>query len=90
MACIDEPEDIDLLLVLPLGWDRHAGLKPYQYNLVAKRRVRQEYGFDLLAVVPDSLEEKDWTSFFQRVNIKWCRQFGWPPETKKGLVKVVL
>src|SRR5947208_1417637 len=50
MACVDEPEDIDLILVLPEDWDESAALKPYQYNLVSKRRVRQEYAFDVAVV----------------------------------------
>src|SRR5262245_47107394 len=28
MACVDEPEDIDLILVLPTDWDLAADLKP--------------------------------------------------------------
>jgi hypothetical protein len=32
MACIDEPDDIDLVLVLPPDWDMQADLKPYQYG----------------------------------------------------------
>src|SRR5205809_42644 len=36
MACIDEPEDIDVVLVLPADWDDAADLRPYQYNLVSK------------------------------------------------------
>jgi hypothetical protein len=41
MGCVDGPDDIDLILVLPGGWDWDAELKPYQYNLVSKRRVRK-------------------------------------------------
>src|SRR5215831_521941 len=36
MGCIDEPDDIDLILILPPGWNMDEVLKPYQYNLVSK------------------------------------------------------
>src|ERR1700730_5754539 len=39
---VDEPEDIDLL-VLPPDWEKPPELKPYHYNLVSQRPVRQEY-----------------------------------------------
>ncbi len=90
MACVDEPEDIDLILILPPDWEAAADLKPYQYNLVSKRRVRKEYGFDVVAVMPGSVREQDWTAFFARVNVKWCEQFGWDDESFKRVVKVIL
>jgi len=90
MGCVDEPEDIDLILVLPPDWDILAELKPYQYNLVSKKRVRREYGIEVFPVGPGSVDEKKWIDFFCQVNIKWCEQFGWPADTKKGIVRVVL
>jgi hypothetical protein len=90
MGCVNEPEDIDLILVLPQGWDTKAELKPYQYNLVSKKRVKKEYGIEVFAVAPESVDEQEWIDFFCRVNVKWCEQFGWPIDTKKGIVKVVL
>jgi hypothetical protein len=90
MAGVDEPDDIDLILVLPPDWDLAADLKPYQYNLVSKRRVRQEYGIEVYPVRPGSVEEQKWVAFFHRVNIKWCQQFGWPSDSTKGIVRVAL
>jgi len=90
MACIDEPDDVDLILIFPPGWDDAADLKPYQYNLVSKRRVRKEYGLDIFPVMTGSAREQDWTAFFTVINVKWCRQFGWPNETTKGLVRVTI
>src|ERR1700722_8733334 len=40
MACVEEPEDIDLIVVLPPDWDLAADLKPYVYNVLSKRRVK--------------------------------------------------
>src|SRR5438128_12671441 len=36
MGCVDEPSDIDLILILPPDWDPEADLKPFQYNLVSQ------------------------------------------------------
>ncbi len=90
MGCVDEPEDIDLILVLPADWDEAADLRPYQYNLVSKRRVKREFGLDVSVVKPDSEREREWLGFFSRVNVKWCAQFGWPDKLTKGIVRVTL
>lgn len=88
MKCVDEPEDIDLVLVMPKDWNLAADLPPYLYNLVSKRRVQQEFGMDVFVTVAGSAVEKKWLEFFQQVNIKWCEQFNWPGNSKKGLVRV--
>ncbi|MCI0380401.1 MAG: hypothetical protein L0215_22680 [Gemmataceae bacterium] len=90
MGCVDEPEDIDLILVLSKDWDWDADLKPYQYNLVSKRRVRKDLGFDLFLAAEGTEDEQNWIKFFSRVNMKWRQQFGWPANSTKGLVRVAL
>ena len=44
----DEPEDIDLLVVLKpdIGWE---GLRPFEYNAVSKAMIKQLYRFDAFA-----------------------------------------
>src|SRR5688500_3648556 len=42
MPAVDEPGDIDLMLVLPADWDNEADLRPFEYNLISKRVVRRE------------------------------------------------
>ena len=88
MTRVDEPEDIDLVLVLPEDWDMDADLKPYQYNVVSKKRVRQQYRFDLFAVRKSTKDERDWLDFFGQVNVKWCELFGWPDDLTKGVVRI--
>jgi hypothetical protein len=90
MPTVDRPEDIDLVLVLPEDWDMTADLRPYQYNLVSKRRVKQAFGFDVFIVVRGSSEEHKWVTFFGQVNPKWCSAFGWPHDATKGLVRIPL
>jgi hypothetical protein len=90
MGCVDEPEDIDLVVVLNEDWDWDVELKPYQYNVVSKRRVKEQYGFDAFFVRPGSPQQTEWIAFFARVNVKWCTRFGWPDELAKGIVRVSL
>lgn len=90
MTCVEEPEDIDLVLVLPPGWDVKASLKPYQYNLVSKRATKRDYGFDLAAVEAGSIDEKTWIEFYGRTNAKWREKFGWSADTRKGILRVLL
>jgi hypothetical protein len=44
----DEPEDIDLIVVLKAGtdWD---GLRPFEYNAISRRMIKQLYRFDAYA-----------------------------------------
>jgi len=88
MSCVDEPGDIDLVLVLPAGWDIQAELKPYQYNLVSKGRIRASHGFDLFVVLTGSAEETGWINFFGQVATKWSERFDWPTGLRKGMLRV--
>ena len=90
MQCVDQPEDIDLLLIMPADWDLDTALPIYQYNLVSKKRVRQEFGLDVFVVPAETPAEQKWINFFQQVNIKWCEKFGWPADSKKGIVGINL
>jgi predicted nucleotidyltransferase len=76
MGCVHEPSDIDLVLVLPKDWDLDADLKPYQYNLVSKRRVRKDFRFDIATVTSGSVEERNWVTFFSKISRRWRREFG--------------
>jgi hypothetical protein len=90
MACVDEPEDIDLVVVLNDDWDWNAKLRPFQYNVVSKLRVKKQYGFDVFFAKAGSDQETQWLSFFSQVSPKWRHHFGWPPRVGKGVIKVKL
>jgi hypothetical protein len=90
MQAVDEPDDLDLLLVLPEDWDLTAELRPFQYNLVSKRWVRKAFAADVIVVTQGSSEETKWVAFFGQVKPKWCTAFGWPAPTTKGLVRIWL
>lgn len=86
----DSPDDIDLILVMPDGWDFAAELKPFEYNIASKKMVRKRYGFDVRVVRANSPEMEEWVEFFSLVNVKWCVSMGIPVGIKKGLVRIWL
>lgn len=90
MGCVDEPDDIDIVLVLPPGWDSQAELRPFQYNLVSKSAVRQTYPFDLFVVKNGSAEEAVWIEFFGQVTPDWSKHFGWPKDLRKGILRIIV
>ena len=89
MAEVDEPADIDVVLVLPEEWDMAAEVRPFEYNLISRKRVRKKYGFDVFAVRANSPELTRWCEFFAQVNVKWCLPLGIPEGTTKGLLRIV-
>ena len=88
MPPVDEPNDIDLILVLPADWDRARELRPFEYNLLSKRFARREYEIDVSPVLAGSKSDADVRLFFEQVRPEWCRKFGWPEGSAKGLVRV--
>jgi hypothetical protein len=90
MGGVDRPDDIDLILVMPDGWDFAAELKPFEYNIASAKVVRKKYGFDVRVVRANSPEMEEWVDFFSQVNVKWCESLGIPVGTRKGLVRICL
>jgi hypothetical protein len=90
MACVDEPDDIDLLLVLPADWNMSAELNPFVYNLVAKHMVKRRFGLDAFTAVEGSQREAEFIEFFGKVNVKWHRPpLNLPVSLSKGIVRIV-
>ena len=48
------PNDMDLIVIVAGTHDFSADLRPLEYNVVSKRRVRQRYGFDILVARANS------------------------------------
>ena len=88
MECVDEPDDIDVVLVLPLGWDWRAVSRPFEYNVISRRVVRQQHRIDLKVVVAGSEAESDWLAFFEKVSRRWSQQLGIPLDRRKGLPRL--
>lgn len=59
-----DPGDIDLVIVLPEGYNFGAELLPLQYNAISKSRLRRSYQFDVFVVEEHSLEYTERVAFF--------------------------
>ena len=79
---INDPNDIDLILVLHDGHDYNAELRPLEYNVLSRRSARRTYGFDVMLVQPRELEASENYAFFSQVRNR--------PALRKGMVRVVL
>ena len=76
------PNDIDLILVLPIDWDLRAELSPDAYNLLSKTTVKRRWGFDILVARAETNEYLKYVEFFQRVRYSEIR--------RKGVVRMTL
>ena len=90
MGCVDEPDDIDVVLILAEDWDLTADLKPYQYNLVSKRDVKRKFPIEVYPVIAGTEPEKNWTDFFHKINVKWYEPFSFETGAQKGVVRIQL
>jgi hypothetical protein len=89
MPPVDEPNDIDIILVLPADWDMSQLLKPFAYNVVSRKVTRSQYQIDVLPAPAGSEAERQYRLLFQKIRIERCEQFGWPAGSEKGLVRLV-
>jgi len=76
-----EPEDVDLILVLSETHNFAAELRPFEYNVLSRKRVRRRYNFDVLIAREHSVELQEYLAFFQQVRGE--------TEFRKGLLKVL-
>ena len=76
-----EPNDIDLVLILPADHDFAADLRPFEYNVLSRRRVLKRYAFDVLVARENSPELVEYVEFFQQIRGETDR--------RKGILKVV-
>ena len=81
----EEPEDIDLVIVLPADLDL-ANLQPVAYNAVSRRAIRANYRFDSFAATEGSEELARFLAFFTQVNPDRGREY--TSRTRKGLLRV--
>jgi len=75
-----QPNDIDLILVLPSDWDFASELSPDTYNLMSKNRVRKRFGFDIFVAREKSLEYETDVDFLQQVRDQ--------PGARKGFLRI--
>jgi hypothetical protein len=60
-----------------------------QRQLLSRQRVAARYDIDAVVARDGSTAEQMWLTLFDRVNEKWCKQFGWPEPMSKGLVRIM-
>lgn len=77
-----EPGDIDLVIVLPEGYNFAAELPPFIYQAVSKAGLQRRYRFDVFIVDEHSLEYQRRVDFFQQVRDE--------PARRKGILRVEL
>jgi hypothetical protein len=77
-----DPNDIDVALVLRGDYDLRRQVSPVEYNLRPTRLVKREYGLDLFAVRPNSLEYDRFVQLFSQVRNR--------PDLLKGMIRVPL
>ena len=77
-----EPNDIDIVVVVAPSHDFSRDLPPGHYNLLAQRRVRMRFGFDIVVVKNDSDNLEQAVAFFQQVKQQ--------PGVRKGILRIKL
>jgi len=83
-----EPEDIDVIVVLRRDHDLQQELRPFEYNLLSKRRLRSTYKFDAFVALEGSAEYQAILEFFARV--KSSQQGTVTSRSTKGLLRIAL
>lgn len=77
-----DPNDIDLIVIVPPGHDFSTDLNPTEYSVLSKRQVHRRHGFDVLVAAADSEQCRRYLQFFQQIRFE--------PDRSKGIVKVLL
>src|SRR5215469_12488376 len=64
MPAVNEPDDVDTILVLPADWDFAAELRPFEYNLLWRTRASRAFGLDLFVAADKSVRLRELIEFF--------------------------
>jgi hypothetical protein len=76
------PNDVDLILVVPASHDFAADLPLRQYHVVSRRSVFRHYRLEVLVAREDSEEYRRYLAFF--------RQIRFEPGEQKGILRLRL
>jgi hypothetical protein len=91
MPSVIEPNDIDVILVMPADWDMtRTDFRLFEYNVLSKRHTRSVFRIEVFPVLPDSDRHCEYRELFAQVCFEWCQMFGWPADTRKGIVRITL
>lgn len=78
----DEPNDMDLVVVVSSDHDFSREFQPSEYNVLSRRRVHRYFGLDVLVARSESEEYRRYVGFFQQVRLE--------PGRKKGILRIWL
>ncbi|MEK6702245.1 MAG: hypothetical protein AABZ53_08280 [Planctomycetota bacterium] len=92
MGTIEEPRDIDVVLVMKPGWDLgNEEIRPFEYNLLSNKRTKKVYGIDVFSVLGENADDPDeMSAYFAQVNPEWVKHYNWPAGLKKGILRVAV
>lgn len=91
MPMVSEPNDVDVLVVMPEGWDRaRKDLKASEYGVVDRKTVKSELRVEIYTASPGSAKEREFIELYTNIRPEWCQKFGWPVGSRKGIVRVEL
>lgn len=77
-----DPNDIDLILVIPVTHHLTRDLSPAQYNVLSAQRVKRKYKLDVLVAREDSDQYRRYVRFFQQVRLE--------TDQTKGIIRIKL
>jgi len=77
-----EPNDVDVVLVLPGEWQWPADLRPDEYNVLSSKRAKRLWGIDLLIARNGRKEYAEYIGLFQRVRYR--------RDIRKGVLRIEL
>jgi hypothetical protein len=83
-----EPGDIDVIVALRPEFDPTPPLRPFEYDLHSKRRLKEKYRFDAKIAVDGSIDYNNAVEFFSQVRTDDPDQA--TPRTRKGLLRIEL
>ena len=91
MPNVREPNDIDLILVLPDGWDMsRRDFRPFEYNTLDKGFTKRVHRIEVQPVLLGSDQHREFLDLFSKIRLEWCEAFDLPDDARKGLVRVLL
>jgi hypothetical protein len=91
MPPVVEPDDVDVILVLPADWDlTRRDFRAFEYDVLDKKHTKQVLRIEVYPVLPDSDRYREFFELFAQIRPEWCELFGWAIGSRKGIVRVTL
>jgi hypothetical protein len=82
VTAINQPNDIDLIVVLPANHDFSASLRPFEYNLIARSQARRVFHLDTLVARRGADELARYIELFSQIRDR--------VDVRKGMLRVSL